>query len=828
MHVPLGIAAAVYALLVVWSHVVMPPEPKPVVASPSLEVPAFTQEGVDTTFTRRGGVVAVHYDHRPARGAEIGASGRPVVVLIHGTPGSLSNFDAVAPRLNSAGYETLALDLPGFGGSTRHAPDIGILAHAKMLDAVLSQLGIGEAHVVGFSLGGGVALHLADLSPAKVRTVTLLASIGTQATEGMGSFHLEHAKYALGFGAVWLLENATPHFGRITGLDPLRAMLVNVFDTDQRPLREIMESMEQPVLILHGRKDPLVRHWAAEEHYKIIPTARLVMTPYSHFMPFRHPDLVAEELTAFFGRHDEPGVAALTDYDNRAPVAERQRLEFVLAWLFGIPWWFKLALIAVAARAKPETTTTIAGLLLATATFDFGLSFFGIVLGRMLTPGNEWDRYPVTRRLLTLPWTAIGLGLTATAFAIVEMNVLDPIGLRLNVVFAVPLVVLLTLLLRAIRHIGTPDGVRKIRAAIKRAQHHEWWPQWFIYVALIPQYVTQAIRTGHGFGFTAANPGVGAGGGVFGESKAQILDALRSAPEGTVLQHATITNNRPADVRAREAARAIADRSELGGYPIVGKPSSGDGGAGVRIIKSEADLERFFEQTPAEAVIQEFHAGPLECGVLWVRKPEYVDREPPAGERAGSIFMINRKEFRYLTGDGERTLRQLIWREPRLRCQREVFFRRFVDRLDEVVPAGETIQMSQVANHKQGTIFTDGQDLITDELERVIDEICTSFRGKGGKPFDIGRFDIRYESDELLRKGRGFAAVELNGVTSEPTSIYDPQWSPVAAVKMLYRYWYLLYEIGSRRIRAGERSIGLFGMIGFAVGAIRRERTAAD
>src|SRR5207248_677385 len=39
--------------------------------------------------------------------------------------------------------------------------------------------------------------------------------------------------------------------------------------------------------------------------------------------------------------------------------------------------------------------------------------------------------------------------------------------------------------------------------------------------------------------------------------------------------------------------------------------------------------------------------------------------------------------------------------------------------------------------------------------------------------FYIGRYDIRYRSDEELRAGKGFQIIELNGAASEATNIYD-------------------------------------------------------
>lgn len=819
-----------YAGLLIASHLI-DPGPRHRRLEPSVAVPAFTQEGVDEEF----GPVHIHYERRPAETRPLGGSGRPPVLLIHGTPGTHEQFISLVTPLARAGYETISVDLPGFGGSTRHAPDIGILAHAKMLEAFLDELGVERAHVVGFSLGGGVGLHLCELAPRRVASLTLLSSIGIQATEGSGSFHLEHARYALGFAGLWSLQNLVPHFGTIyraepmsAGVSGLRASMVNLFDSDQRPLRSVMGSLRTPTLIIHGRQDPLVMHWAAERHHALIPTSSLVMTPHSHFMLFRYPSAITGPLLPFLDRHDETGVPPRTAYVNNAPVTDRGLLGELLDWFTAVPWWFKLALVVLGARAMPETTTVLAGLGRATMSLDFGLAAFGIVLGRVLTPSPRWEPHPVWRRVLAPPWTLAALLASVAALAWIESGVLEPLGLALTLPIAVPLVVAMTLLLRAARHVVSANGMRMIVAALRAWTHHEWWNAIVIYTPLIPWLFVQGLRTRHMLAFSAVNPGIPAGGGMFGESKAQILDALAGAPAGFVLPHATISNTRPADDRFRESLGHLRARPELGGLPIVAKPSAGERGSGVRLICGEGDLRAFFEATPAEAILQRFHPGPHECGIMWVRDPEHVDRDPPPGQRVGRIFMINRKRFPETRGDGRSTLRELIWRDRRLRLQREVFFERHAERLDEVVPEGETVRLGQAGNHAQGCRLTDGRDLITPELEDAVDAVARSFRGVGGRGFDLGRFDVRYESDEKLRAGTGLAIVELNGVTSEPTSMYDPDWSPLDAYRLLYRQWSLLYTLGARRIRAGDPPITWRTLVGYAVGAINRERASSD
>ena len=106
-------------------------------------------------------------------------------------------------------------------------------------------------------------------------------------------------------------------------------------------------------------------------------------------------------------------------------------------------------------------------------------------------------------------------------------------------------------------------------------------------------------------------------------------------------------------------------------------------------------------------------------------------------------------------------------------------------------------------------MFKDGEHLRTPALERVIDTIAQSFPG-----FFFGRFDVRYADPETLRRGEGFRIVELNGVTSESTNIYDPDWSLLRAYRTLFRQWAIAYRIGAAVRRAGRAPIGMRRLLG--------------
>jgi pyruvate dehydrogenase E2 component (dihydrolipoamide acetyltransferase) len=97
------------------------------------------------------------------------------VVLIHGFSADMNNWLFTAPALAES-RPVYALDLPGHGASDKNVGP-GTIAHlAKTVSDAIDALGLQKAHIVGHSMGGAIAMRLAIDTPAKVASVSLVAS----------------------------------------------------------------------------------------------------------------------------------------------------------------------------------------------------------------------------------------------------------------------------------------------------------------------------------------------------------------------------------------------------------------------------------------------------------------------------------------------------------------------------------------------------------------------------------------------------------------------------------------------------------------------------
>ena len=107
---------------------------------------------------------------------DTGGSG-PVVLLVHGWmfPSDLNWLQTFGP-LTRAGYRVLAMDLRGHGRGLRTSQRFRLADCADDADAVLAALGVQQALVVGYSMGGPVTQLLAQRHPSRVAGFVLCAT----------------------------------------------------------------------------------------------------------------------------------------------------------------------------------------------------------------------------------------------------------------------------------------------------------------------------------------------------------------------------------------------------------------------------------------------------------------------------------------------------------------------------------------------------------------------------------------------------------------------------------------------------------------------------
>lgn len=784
-------------------------------------------------------------DERPADSLR----GTPVI-LLHGSPGDNGEVTSLTRALAST-RRAVAPDLPGFGGSSRRIPDYSIRAHAEYVAALMDSLGLTRAHVVGFSMGGGVALHLAERWPERVASVVLLSAIGAQEYELLGDYYLNHAIHRLQQAGLWLLLNAVPHFGAwddgMLSIEYAR----NFSDTDQRPLRAIMSRWQGPALVVQGDRDALVDPAVARESHRLMPQSELVMFTgpgADHFLTFQRPDTVVAVLAPFFDRVDR-GVAPTraTAPPERLGAAERPFDPASIPPVVGVALGVLLLLIAAATFVSEDLACIATGLMVARGTIDFvpGLvaCFLGIVAGDLWLYGmGRWLGRPALRRaplrwfvseaaversagwfarrgttivLLTrfipgtrLPtylaagilradaWRFLGAFLVAAAlWTPLLIGAAATFGDQVLARFmeyqrlALPSIIGLALaLVLLVKGILPLFSWRGRRLLLSRWRRLTRWEYWPRWAFYPPVVIHIAWLTLKHRSLTLFTAvNPAIPGGGFVGESKAEILTGLSHAPDRVARWRLLAAGAP-EARLSAVREFLAQTG--GSYPVVLKPDVGERGGGVAIVASEAEALLYLERTTEPLLVQEYVPG-VEFGVFYYRIP---------GQDRGRVFAITDKRFPSVEGDGRRTLERLILEDDRAVGMARFFLARHADRLDWVPPAGEVVSLVELGTHCRGSAFFDGEWVRTPALEAAFDELSRGYPG-----FWFGRYDVRAPSAEALREGRDFKVLELNGATAEATSIYDPKNRLIDAYRVLFRQWSILFEIAARNVAAGAR-----------------------
>lgn len=263
-------------------------------------------------------------------------------------------------------------------------------------------------------------------------------------------------------------------------------------------------------------------------------------------------------------------------------------------------------------------------------------------------------------------------------------------------------------------------------------------------------------------------------GGMFGESK---YDILKKIPTQYRAASALVT----LPTTTKEVLKILHLHNLK--LPAIFKPDLGERGFMVNKINHEKDIAKYIASTKVDFIVQELIDLPLEFGVFYTRFPN---------EENGEVTSVVMKEMLSVKGDGKSTLQQLILNKDRAKLQWKKLQTAHATDLQTIIPEEKIIELVSIGNHCLGTTFLNGNHLITKELSATFDKISKQIDG-----FYFGRFDLRCASIEDLYVGK-IKIMELNGCGAEPAHIYQPGYSLVKAIGVLFRHWRNIFLIAKQ------------------------------
>ncbi len=173
------------------------------------------------------------------------------VLFLHGFAGCAEDFSAVFPALDK--YAIIAVDLLGHGGSDAPTDSARYQMANMVLDlrALLLALGIRQTHVVGYSMGGRIALAMAIALPSLIRSLVL-----ESASPGLSS-ELERTQRRRGDDALagWIEAEGIERFVNVWEAQPLFASQASL-DQNARMRQRMVRMAQRP----HGLGGSLRGH----------------------------------------------------------------------------------------------------------------------------------------------------------------------------------------------------------------------------------------------------------------------------------------------------------------------------------------------------------------------------------------------------------------------------------------------------------------------------------------------------------------------------------------------------------------------------------------
>jgi pimeloyl-ACP methyl ester carboxylesterase len=237
----------------------------------------------------------------PGKGPSSSAS---PIVLLHCYTCAINWWQKVIPLLRKR-HRVIAIDLLGHGGSEKPRDGYSIPDQAQLVASALAKLGVTDATVVGHSLGGAVAIAVAEQSPDLVAKVGI---IDTEPDTSYGSLDLlaRAASSPVLGEALWRvkmdwtirkgLEQAFAPGYDVPDefVDDVKQMTYTSYKQSasefedylhEMPLDERAKSLGLPLLVIFGAEDQIVDARPALSAYAAIPGARTALIQGSGHSP---------------------------------------------------------------------------------------------------------------------------------------------------------------------------------------------------------------------------------------------------------------------------------------------------------------------------------------------------------------------------------------------------------------------------------------------------------------------------------------------------------------------------------------------------------------
>lgn len=245
-----------------------------------------------------------------------GDRSHPPLLLIGGLSDNTRNWKAIAHHL-SKDFFVILPDLRGSGQSQNITEDFTIKDMALDLKNLLKELSVFSIHILGFSMGGRIAIKLNSFDPNLIKSLTLVSTSYSWNTpypaqdsvrETMNSFDgseraLER-RFEILFGKKYKEKFNTSNFIKFFKLNPHPQTVKNfkrqLKATQDFEGKELVSHITSPTLILTGDVDQIIPMENAIDLHHKIPNSQLeIFKDCGHVLPAEYPQKFIRTVSNF-------------------------------------------------------------------------------------------------------------------------------------------------------------------------------------------------------------------------------------------------------------------------------------------------------------------------------------------------------------------------------------------------------------------------------------------------------------------------------------------------------------------------------------------------
>ena len=257
-------------------------------------------------------------------------SGDKTLVFVHGLSSNLDSWKKNLQGL-TGNYRCIAIDLPGYGKSSRSKTDYSLAEYAKVLNDLVDKMKLSNVVLVGHSMGGQIAMHsvlkypqtyqkLILIAPAGIETFTeqeaaVMKSAYTPAMVVNTSDEQILANYKLNFysfpeEAQSMVDDRIAMKEAEDFPDYAETVVNNIHAMLEEPVIDEIQSIKIPVLMIFGRNDMLIPNKyfhpsesieglieTSEEKFQHLEVE--VIDEAGHFVNFEKAEAVNEQIKTF-------------------------------------------------------------------------------------------------------------------------------------------------------------------------------------------------------------------------------------------------------------------------------------------------------------------------------------------------------------------------------------------------------------------------------------------------------------------------------------------------------------------------------------------------